>query len=179
MTTRPPIMTGSSSTDLKSAPVCAASTSIACVSRTLRTVPDGTVTGGTGFETSGAGCGGCVRGVNSIPATVSTGNSAIVPLASSIRIILTSALRNDPVTVWPVRSLTRSADSDATVVRTTAATATTHAADLFIVDSPWRRSLDDRQRRRDLEVDEHQELVFDLEDTRRLLRGERGFHVVA
>src|SRR5215468_4009086 len=82
MTTLPSIITGSSRIDLKVAPVLVESTSIACVSRTLSTLPLGTVTGfgaATGLGGGGGGGGG-LRGVKSTDATSSTGNSAIDPL---------------------------------------------------------------------------------------------------
>src|SRR5499427_11141631 len=119
--TLPSIITGSSRIDLNVAPVLVESTSIACVSRTLSTVPLGTVTGfgaavGGG---GGGGGGGGLRAVNSTDATSSTLNSAIDPLPSRTRTIFTSALRNEPSTLFPLRSLTRSAESVASAISRT------------------------------------------------------------
>ena len=68
--TRPSIITGSSSSALNVIPAFAASTSIASVRRTLSIVLAGTVTGAGAFDGSGAGAGGALRGVNSSRADV-------------------------------------------------------------------------------------------------------------
>src|SRR4030095_16215325 len=98
-TTFPPSITGSSSTALKVIPVLVASTSIACVRRTFSTVPDGTVIGDGARAGSGAAWGGVLRGENSTAMMSSSGNSAICPLASRTRTILTSALMKEPSTL--------------------------------------------------------------------------------
>ena len=94
-------------------PVFAASTSIASVSRTFSTVPAGRVIGAGFLAGSGAAAGGgaALRGVNSREAISSTGNSATEPFARRIRADFGSAPMNNPSTVLPERSFTRSADA--------------------------------------------------------------------
>src|SRR5436190_6547051 len=179
MTTRPLIMIGSSRIALYFVPTFAESASMSSVSRTLSIVPCGMVTGlgvaaGSGaFAAAGGGAAGGF-GVKSRPATSSTGNCATWPLARSRRTTVASPLRNDPVTLWPLRRRTLSAKR----VEVMAPSATPMTISRAICFSMVILLLDDRQRRRDLQVDDHQHLVFDLEEARRRFSGRRALHAV-
>ena len=99
--------------------------------------------GGVGVANAAAAAGEGVAGLraeNSTAATCSTGNSAMRPLPSSTRTTLTSALRNDPSTAWPLRSFTRSADRRAPAATISTAATLAHARCLVFMAGLTRRS---------------------------------------
>src|SRR5262249_12888104 len=148
---------------------------MACVRRTLSAVPAGSVTGAGALAGSGAcaAAGGAFRGVNARVLISSTGNSAIDPLSISRRTILTSALMNAPLTTLPERSVTLSADSVAPAKAIVAVSVENNSECLAMCHLRFRVSFRKRQRRRNLEVEQQQDLVLDLEEACRRFRRER------
>src|SRR4051812_12099369 len=174
--TLPSTITGSSSTALNVWPALVPSTSMPSVSTPVSAVPLGSVIGFGALAGSGAGGGAGCRTENSTELTVSTGNSAILPLASSTRTIFTSALMKEPVTAWPLRSFTESAD--ATVAQPITSPTTLETTRVLVRISPLSASLGDRQRRRDLQIEQEEDLVFDLEEAGRGLCRDDGLQLL-
>src|SRR5262249_26382530 len=167
-----------------------ASTSMSCVSRTLIAVPDGTVTvgggagagagaaacgAGAGFGAGGGGLGAGLRAENSTDSASSIGISDTCPLSSSTRTVLLSAPMNMPSTTLPERSFTRSAETVAPSASASSAVMT-GVCRRIIGGPPSLRG--NRQRRRNLQIDQQLELVLDLQEAQRGLRLQRRPHPV-